>query len=309
MKMRSLALALALALALLPACQSSTPAPATPAALPSAFTDGLVDVGGLALHAHCVGAGTPVVVFEAGLGDDASPWRDVQAAVGRVTRACVYDRAGSGYSAPAPRPHPNRRMARELFALLERACVRGPYVLVGHSMGGVNVRLLASEHPDDVAGMVLVDAMGDDQASRYWALVPEADRARLREMIANEPEGLDFDTLVAGLADMKASSRSLGDKPLVVLTAGQDGAPKDMPPERAAQMASAWHGMQTDLARLSSNAAHVVARHSRHYVMGDAPRLVTASVREVVEAARAHRRVNRGVLDQLADEGPPAATP
>jgi pimeloyl-ACP methyl ester carboxylesterase len=301
-------LPLALALALLPACQRSTPAPATPA--PSAaFIDGMVDVGGLTLHAHCVGAGTPVVVFEAGLGDDAGPWRGVQTEVGRFTRACVYDRAGLGYSAPAPRPHPNRRMAQELFALLERAGIRGPYVLAGHSMGGVNVRLLASEHPDAVAGMVLVDAMGDEQPSRYWALLTEANRAQFRAMLSQQPEGIDFDSLVAGLAEMKASSRSLGDKPLVVLTAGQNGAPNDLPPERAAQMASAWHGMQTDLARLSTNTAHVVARHSHHYVMVDAPRLVTASVREVVEAARSRRRVNRAALDALADEGPPAATP
>lgn len=302
-------LPLALAFTLLPACQSSTPAPATPPTPPATFTDGLVDVGGLALHAHCVGAGTPVVVFEAGLGDDSGPWRGVQAEVGRFTRACVYDRAGLGYSAPAPRPHPNRRMAQELFALLERAGIRWPYVFAGHSMGGVNVRLLASEHPDAVAGMVLVDAMGDDQPSRYWALLAEADRAGFRDMLSKQPENLDFGTLVAGLAEMKASSRSLGDKPLVVLTAGQDGAPKDMPPERAAQMASAWQGMQTDLARLSTNAAHVVARRSHHYVMQDAPRLVTAAVREVVEAARAHRRVSRATLDPLADEGPPAATP
>jgi pimeloyl-ACP methyl ester carboxylesterase len=301
-------LPLALALALLPACQHSTPAPATPAP-PAAFTDGIVDVGGLTLHAHCVGAGTPVVVFEAGLGDDAGPWRGVQAEVGRFTRACVYDRAGLGYSAPAPRPHSNRRMAQELFALLERAGIRGPYVLAGHSMGGVNVRLLASEHPDAVAGMVLVDAMGDEQPSRYWALLTEANRAQLRDMLSKQPEGIDFDSLVAGLAEMKASSRSLGDKPLVVLTAGQNGAPNDLPPERAAQMASAWQAMQTDLARLSTNSAHVVARRSNHYVMVDAPRLVTASVREVVEAARSRRRVNRAALDSLADEGPPAATP
>jgi pimeloyl-ACP methyl ester carboxylesterase len=298
----------ALALALLPACRASAPAPASPAA-PRAFADGLVDVGGLALHAHCVGSGAPAVVFDAGLGLDGSAWRDVQAEVGRVTRACAYDRAGLGYSDRAPKPHGSRRMARELFALLDRAGVRGPYVLVGHSMGGVNLRLLASEHPSDVAGMVLVDAMGDEQPSRYWALAPEADLAAFRAGLAGQPEGLDFDALVAGLADMKASSRSLGDKPLVVLTRGQEDAPPGTPPERAAQMLRAWQSMQDDLARLSTNSAHVVARNGHHNLMWDAPGLVVASVREVVEAARSRRRVNQGALDSHADEAPPSGPP
>lgn len=306
--MKTLA-ALALALALLPACGASTPAPASPAAPPAAFTDGLVDVGGVALHAHCVGAGAPVVVFDAGLGLDGSAWRDVQADVGRVTRACAYDRAGLGYSAPAKGPRGNRRMAREIFTLLERAGVRGPYVLVGHSMGGVNLRLLASEHPTEVAGMVLVDAMGDEQPSRYWGLVPEAELAGFRAALPKGPEGLEFATLVAGLAEMKASSRSLGDKPLVVLSRGKEDAAPGAPPERAAQMLGAWQGMQTELARLSSNSAYVVARNGHHNLMWDTPGLVVASVREVVEAARASRRVNRSALDPLADEGAAAGQP
>lgn len=295
-----------LVLALLSACQASAPAPAPPAAPPAAFVDGLVDVGGLALHAHCVGSGSPAVVFDAGLGLDGSAWRDVQADVGRVTRACAYDRAGLGYSAPASKPHANRRMANELFTLLDRAGVRGPYVLVGHSMGGVNLRLLASDHPDAVAGMVLVDAMGDEQPTRYWALAPEAELAGFRAGLPKMPEGLDFDTLVAGLAEMKASSRSLGDKPLVVLTRGIEDAPPGAPPERTAQMLRAWQSMQTELAHLSTNSAQIVARNGHHNLMWDAPGLVVASVREVVEAARTHRRVNHGVLASFANEGLPA---
>jgi pimeloyl-ACP methyl ester carboxylesterase len=200
-------------------------------------------------------------------------------------------------------------MARELFTMLERAGVRGPYVLVGHSMGGVNLRLLASEHPNDVAGMVLVDAMGDEQPARYWSLVPESELAGFRAGLSKVPEGLDFDTLVAGLAEMKASSHPLGDKPLVVLTRGKEDSPPGAPPERAAQMLGAWQAMQAELPRLSTNAAHVVARNGHHNLMWDTPTLVVASVREVVEAARARRRVNRSALDSLADEGPPAGPP
>jgi pimeloyl-ACP methyl ester carboxylesterase len=169
--------------------------------------DGMVDIGGLSLHIHCIGEGVPIVVLDSGLGLTGEAWDDVQPEVGRFTRVCAYDRAGRGYSSPAPKPHPNRQMARELAVLLERAGQRGPYVLVAHSMAGMNARLFASEHPDRVAGMVLVDAVGDGQPSRYWGLMPDASIVELRGILDKLPEGLDFDTWVAGFADMRDSSR------------------------------------------------------------------------------------------------------
>jgi pimeloyl-ACP methyl ester carboxylesterase len=111
----------------------------------SAFSavDGLIDVGAVSLHVHCLGDGLPTVVFDGGLGTDGAVWRDVQGQISLTTRACVYDRAGTGYSGlPSSKPHTNGQMAQELHALLARAGIRGPYVLVGHSMGGINLRLL-----------------------------------------------------------------------------------------------------------------------------------------------------------------------
>jgi pimeloyl-ACP methyl ester carboxylesterase len=104
-----------------------------------AVLDARVDVGGLALHIHCEGEGLPAVVFDSGLGLDGSGWFDAEVPVGRATatftRACAYDRAGRGQSdPPASRPHSNRQMSKELFALLQNAGERPPFVLVGHSM-------------------------------------------------------------------------------------------------------------------------------------------------------------------------------
>jgi pimeloyl-ACP methyl ester carboxylesterase len=164
-------------------CRAAAVAPSAPtAAAHPVVADGVVDIGsGMSLHVHCTGDGSPIVVFDAGLGMDGSAWNDVLPDVAKVTRACAYDRAGMGYSSrPAPRPHTNRMMARELYALLQGAGLRSPYVLVGHSMGGVNIRLLASEHLDEVAGMVLVDAVGADQPSRYWSLFPRRQLADFR---------------------------------------------------------------------------------------------------------------------------------
>jgi pimeloyl-ACP methyl ester carboxylesterase len=196
-------------------------------------------------------------------------------------------------------------MARELHTLLDRAGLRGPYVLVGHSLGGVNVRLFASEHPDDVAGMVLVDAVTDEQPSRYWALVSEPEMAEFRASFGKLHEGIDFDTFVAGIAEMRAASRSIGDRPLVVLTRGKEEAPPGAPPERAERMLHAWHALQAELPRLSTNAVQIVADNSRHFIQWEAPRLVAAAAREVVEASRTRGRLNGKVLTAIAHEVAP----
>src|SRR5688500_18438562 len=117
----------------------------------------LVDVGGYRLHIQCVGAGSPTVVLDAGLGGSSLDWNLVQPELGRSTRVCAYDRAGMGWSDPSPQPRTPRQIADELHTLLTNAGIAEPYVLVGHSLAGKNVRLFRIAHPDQVAGMVLVD--------------------------------------------------------------------------------------------------------------------------------------------------------
>ncbi len=118
----------------------------------------MVDVGGHRLHVHCIGTGSPTVVLEAAAPGWSLYWSLVQPEVAKVTRVCAYDRAGLGWSERGPLPRTGQRMARELHRLLERAGITGPYVLVGHSLGGFVARLYRQDHPDDVVGMVLVDA-------------------------------------------------------------------------------------------------------------------------------------------------------
>jgi pimeloyl-ACP methyl ester carboxylesterase len=275
--------------------------------------DGLVDIGGGAslhfrasLHIHCVGSGAPTVVMEAGLGDPGAAWHEVQGNVGRVTRTCVYDRLGLGLSSgPAPRPHPIRQMASELHTLLERAGAAPPYVLVGHSMGGVSVRLFAIAHPEETAGMVLVDSSTEEQPARFWALLGEAEMARYSEGLARGPDGLDYGTFLGGLAELRTSAASLGDRPLVVLTSGRQNVPPGTDAERAARIRESWKDLQRDLLHLSTNAAQIVAERSRHYIQWDAPELVVASVLQVVQAVRTRGRVDASALHGFEQEGPP----
>src|SRR5690349_16926484 len=118
----------------------------------------LVDVGGYRLHINCTGTGSPTVVIESGWGDMSAAWGWVQPEVAKTTRVCTYDRAGMGWSEASPAPRVAREYAKELRTLLANAHETGPYVLVGHSMGGFTVLVYAHDYPADVSGLVLVDA-------------------------------------------------------------------------------------------------------------------------------------------------------
>ncbi|MBI3694316.1 MAG: alpha/beta hydrolase [Acidobacteria bacterium] len=134
----------------------------------------LVDVGGHALHIYCQGEGVPAVVMEAGGGSLSLTWALVQPEVARTTRVCVYDRAGFGWSDPDPRPPTAQHMVEGLHTLLGKSAIQGPYVLVGHSMGGMLMRLYAHQHPEQVVGMVLVDSVHEEQALRFPEPVRQA---------------------------------------------------------------------------------------------------------------------------------------
>lgn len=278
---------------------------AAPPAVGPLTTEGTVAVGGLSLYVHCTGQGAPLVVLEAGLGSDGRVWDKVEPEIGRFTHVCDYDRAGLGRSGPAPRPHTNRQMARELRTLLEQAGLAGPYVLVGHSMGGTNVRLFAREYPDDVAGMVLVDSATGDDWLRSFTLHPDASKAEFKAALLQGSEGLDYDTLAAGLSDLEAPSRTLGDAPLVVLTRGKelDPPPPGVSPELAAQLAALHRETQPELLGLSSNSVQLMAPKSGHFIQREAPDLVVGAVHEVVDAARAHRHVDAGALSRGGLDG------
>jgi hypothetical protein len=133
-------------------------------------------------------------------------------------------------------------------------------------------------------------------------LFTDAEVAEFRATLLKGPEGIDFDSFAAGAADMRAVSRTIGDKPLVVLTRGKEETRPGTSPERTAQMLRLWQELQAGLPQLSTNSVQVVARNSGHSMQTDVPELVVAAVREVVDAARAHRRVDGGRLSSLAGE-------
>src|SRR5215213_6497631 len=127
----------------------------------------MVDVGGYSLHINCTGQGSPTVILDAGSGLFSAQWVRVQQEVSDTTRVCAYDRAGMGWSEMGPDPRDAKQITSELHNLLKGAGIKGPYVLVGHSFGGMYMQTYANRYPDEVAGVALVDSSTDpDQFSQ-----------------------------------------------------------------------------------------------------------------------------------------------
>jgi pimeloyl-ACP methyl ester carboxylesterase len=142
----------------------------------------LVDVGGYRLNLNCLGAGTPTVVLDSALGLPAAEWSLVQPDVAEFTRVCSYDRAGYGWSSLGPFPRTSAQISQELHTLLQNGGVRPPYILVGHSFGGHNVRVYTHEHPNEVAGMILVEAAHEEQLERLPAQFKDSDQQQARSL-------------------------------------------------------------------------------------------------------------------------------
>jgi pimeloyl-ACP methyl ester carboxylesterase len=285
----------------------------------------MVDVGGYSLHLYCTGAGgAPTIVMDSGAGGSVLDWQLVQPEVAGFARVCTYDRGGAGWSEPGAQPRTSQQFVEELHTLLGNAGVQGPYVLVGHSLGGTNMQLYASRYPDQVAGMVLVDSALEDldllsiteslQGSPVWTKIyATTGVVRLVNMLG--PVSYPFselpdDSVEEALAissgtqqlyesadevssigesfeQQLAATLSLGDKPLIVLTAGPlqlEGM--GLSQEQMDQMVEAHTRSQAALTQGSQNSEQIVAEDRGHYLHLEQPDLVIDAIRRVVDAAR-----------------------
>jgi pimeloyl-ACP methyl ester carboxylesterase len=250
-----------------------------------------VDIGGRTLFVECHGSGSPTVLLEAGFGGSSKSWVTVMPALSRITRTCAYDRAGLGSSVAMPGVHDASDEVDDLGRLLAQASIPPPYVLVGHSYGGLLVRMFARTHQRDTAGLVLVDSMGADQTRRELAVWPRSEAPDARRLRAQRVvDGVDL----RESEDLAGGIRTLGRIPLVVITAGQeDSQTAALPAHLRHVLRRLWIRMQAELAALSSDHVHVVALRSGHVVQSPdgQPKVVVEGVRAVVRAVRDRSRL------------------
>ncbi len=260
----------------------------------------LIDVGGHRLYLNCTGSGSPTVVIEPAAGQMSSDLGWIATAVARHTQVCVYDRAGRGWSDTTSDRQDGAQIATDLHTLLQRGNVKGPYVLAGHSFGGLYTLTFAARYPDDVAGLVLVDSTApasdaeresahptgtatDDMVSRVSALVSAAARIGVGRPLGVGPHHLVStinEYMQAGSSAQHAAAlRTYTDKPMVVLTAGTGSPP-------------GWDASQEALATLSTNSLHRVidgATHASFVTDQEDAAATTRGILDVVSAVRTAR--------------------
>jgi pimeloyl-ACP methyl ester carboxylesterase len=281
---------------------------------------------GRSLNLYCLGSGAPTVILEAGIGGFAFDWRTVHAQIAGHTRVCAYDRAGLGASPPGPHPRDTRSEVADLEALLPAAGLRGPYVLVGHSMGGYNVRLFASRHLRDVAGIVLVDPSIENQITIMEAAMPEmagqtaaavegaracANPQRTEETAANcvrsAPTSYPPDLAQRFVAAqsvvqsqtflsevesfLNAATQQLEAEPrslgaIPLIVLTRSQRSTNMSPEQAETEWRIWNELHDQVAAHSTGGVNRVVADAGHYIQLDQSQVVIDTVLEVVETAR-----------------------
>lgn len=291
----------------------------------------LVDVGGYKLNINCNGEGSPTVVLEAGLASFSFTWQRVQSEIAKFTRVCSYDRAGYAWSDAGPPPRTSQQIARELHTLLQHAQEKPPYVLVGHSFGGLNVRAFNGLYPSEVAGMVLVESSHPDLLERLPPSIKkesdDAQKQRERQGLfapflydlgisrfisrkeiedtkadylsreyadfSLQPKFIDAVTGEAGAleesgAEVRAS-RTLGDKPLIVLTAGKGVMGMPVQGQDLLDFYNIWvNDLQVQLAGLSTRGKRIMVPDSDHMIPYERPDAVVTAVRDVCDTVEEH---------------------
>jgi pimeloyl-ACP methyl ester carboxylesterase len=277
----------------------------------------LVDVGGYRLHLDCTGeatAGQPTVILETLSGGISAYWGWVQPAVAQTTRVCSYDRAGRAWSDPSPHPLTLEQTVTDLHTLLTNAGVPGPYVLVGHSIGGIYVREFATRYPDEVAGLVLVDAAHPQQFERFPALVAESDsylrlsalfpwlaRVGIFRLYFASGGTLDLGTLPA---EQQAVAKAVWSSPAyfvsqraeiqAAMQAGdgiyrasqQLGDLGDLPLailSAGSHQPTGWAELQAELAQLSTDATHQTVAEATHASLAFDPAHAAITSRTILD--------------------------
>jgi pimeloyl-ACP methyl ester carboxylesterase len=274
---------------------SPTPPPtasSTPAPRPTLPGDKF-DVGGFNLYIDCKGTGSPTVILESGLEGDVVTWKDVHPEVAKFTRVCRYDRTGLAHSDYGPTPRDAELTAQDLHTLLTRANISPPYILVGHSFGGLLIRRYAFDFPEEVTGMIFIDSLQEDWWDEALATLPSdpsGDDARLASFRLYLTDGWrnpsnNFETMnIPAVVDQIRETGDFGDMPITVLTAARFTVLNPgLPPELETALANLFAEEQSRLAALSTNGIQTVIPDTGHNMPRENPQIIIDAIRQMTE--------------------------
>jgi pimeloyl-ACP methyl ester carboxylesterase len=267
---------------------------------PEAPRDDLVDIGTHRLYIHCTGTGRPTVVIDTGLGESYESWESVITMLSHQTRVCAYDRAGYGQSEPGPMPRESKRTASELHLLLANSGEDGPFLLVGHSLGGLNMQVYASTYPEEVAGLVLLDPsplawmMGEGFPELRELFNQQGETLREEADVlsmSSDPDAIaiapfmdatasEFEEFFGPTADEVAGISSFGELPLTVIGATE---PDPSFGEFGQAFRQFWNEESMLLARKSESGQFIMADGSSHHIHLDAPQLVIDAILQLMQ--------------------------
>jgi pimeloyl-ACP methyl ester carboxylesterase len=230
-----------------------------------------VDIGQYQIYVQIYGKAAPIVIFDAGSGDDSTVWNAVTPEVSKVARVVVFDRAGLGKSdvKPGSDPISSRDSIKALRVLLKKENIKPPYILVGHSRGGLNMQLFAEQYPTEVTGMVLVDSVSRNQTSHDPAPPKTSNYYR---------EAITFD---ASRDEVKNAGKFPA-IPLIVLTAAKQHGD--------AKRELIWRQWQQEITKLSPEGVQLFAWNSGHYIQKQQPELVINAVYTIIQSVNNQKK-------------------
>ncbi|GIN71906.1 alpha/beta hydrolase [Bacillus sp. J14TS2] len=234
----------------------------------------VLDIEGIKLYYEYFGKGhnTPTIVCDSGYGYTLANWQLIQDEVSQLAKIFIYDRDGLGKSDKSGRPRHSEQIVENLHKLLQKASIPPPYILVGHSFGGVNVRLYAHAYPEEVVGIILLDSCHQDQNEKVVPLFKENVQRDYYNQFTEEGTLCEFEESLKQVRN----AQSLGSTPLVVLSAGSQ-------PHHTKESLSAWMSLQEELVKLSKKGEQIIVENAGHNIHIDCPQVVIDTIKSMLE--------------------------